>query len=167
MAESHTLTERQDAQVGTGASTGVALGVAGLDILSGLFGFMAGQEIAGITASRARMLRDESEADIQRFTEQADRFKAGQKLRFLKAGVALTGSPLDILDETSRIAAENISAIRARGRGLAEERRIRGAEAVSRGRAALLGGFTRAAAIGVEAFRQRERVERTQVPRNR
>lgn len=88
---------------------------AGLDILSGLFGYFAAEEAAQAAESRGRMIRMEAEADATRFGEQARQFKATQKLAFLKSGVTLDGSPLDILDETARVAEENMSAIRARG----------------------------------------------------
>lgn len=88
---------------------------AGLDLLGGLFGYFASEEAAGTAESRGRLIRAEAEADAQRYQEQARGFKATQKLAFLKAGVDLSGSPLDILDETARVASENISAIQARG----------------------------------------------------
>src|SRR3990167_621143 len=100
---------------GGGAAAGFLMASAGLDIIGGLFGYFASQEAAAIAESRGRMFRMEAEIDATRYAEQAQGFKAAQKLGYLKAGVALTGSPLDILDETARVAAENISAIRARG----------------------------------------------------
>src|SRR3972149_4864410 len=96
---------------GAAAFAGVS---AGLEILSGGCGYLASEQAALIAESRGRLLRLEAEADVQRYSEQAQDFKARQKLKFLKSGVALSGSPLDILDETARVSQENISAIRAR-----------------------------------------------------
>jgi hypothetical protein len=86
-----------------------------LNIMGGLFGYLASQDQAAIGESRARMFRMEAEADAMRYAEQARGFKAQQKVNYLKSGVTLSGSPLDILDETARVASENLSAIRARG----------------------------------------------------
>lgn len=122
------------------SALGVAGGVAGLELLAGLFGYLAGEEIAGAAESRARMIRMEADADATRYAEQARGFQATQKLAFLKAGVTLEGSPLDILDETVRVSAENISAIRAGGEARALGAKWEGAQARIGGRNALIGG---------------------------
>ena len=115
---------------------------AGLDLLSGLFGFFTSRESAKIAESRGRMLRLEADADAQRYAESARTFKETQALAFLKSGVELTGSPLDILDETARVAAENISAIRAQGRARQSEQEELARETRERGRGALISGIT-------------------------
>lgn len=125
-----------------GAALAAAGVSAGLDIMSGIFGYLAGKEASAIAESRARMIRMEAEADAQRYAEQAKGFKASQKLAFLKSGVSLEGSPLDILDETARVAAENISAIRAGGEAKALDAQWEGAQARIAGRNALIGGIT-------------------------
>jgi len=148
-----------------------ALGLAalggGLDLLSGLFGFMTGQEIAGIHESRARMISDEAESDAQRHAEAGESFKARQKLSFLKAGVALTGSPLDILDETARVTAENISAIRARGAAQALDARGQALAARGRGRTAFIQGISRGIRGVSRGFLMREEIRRSSQPRKR
>ena len=116
---------------------------AGLDFLSGLFGFFASQEGAAIAASRGRMIRLEAEDEAQRYSEQVTQFKSEQKLAFLKSGFGLSGSPLDILDETTRIAEENISAIRARGRAGQLTQEARAFRSRAAGRGAILAGVTR------------------------
>jgi len=129
-------------------ATGFGVAGAGLDLLGGLFGLLAGEEFAGAAESRGRMLQLEAETDAQRFSEQARSFKARQKLGFLKSGVQLTGSPLAILDETMRVTQENISAIRAGGRARALGAEFEAVGARQRGRAALIGGV-RGAATGL------------------
>lgn len=122
-------------------AAGAALGAsAGLELLSGLFSFLGGQDAQATADSRARMIRMEAEVDAQRYSEQADGFKARQKLAFLKSGVQLSGSPLDVLDETARNARENISAIRARGAAEGLDAEMEGLGSAQRGRAALIGG---------------------------
>ena len=91
------------------------------------------------------MLRMEAEADAQRYAEQADRFRATQKLSYLKSGVTLDGSPLDILDETARVSAENLSAMRARAQAEQNQMNAQAEGFRSQGRAALLGGAANAA----------------------
>lgn len=139
----------------------------GLSILQGVFSYLEGTEMAGIAESRARVLRLEAETDAQRYAEQADQFKATQKLAYLKSGVELSGSPLDILDETARVSRENISAIRAGGEARAFEARLQGAEATSRGRAALIGGVFDAAKTGLLTYAQsRQNAQTATTPRN-
>ena len=114
---------------------------AGLDALSGLFGYLASEDQAAVSESRGRMLRLEAETEAQRYGEQAETFRATQALSYLKSGVQLTGSPLDVLDETARRAAEDISAIRAQGLASQVEQENLGREARARGRMALVGGL--------------------------
>lgn len=126
---------------------------AGLDVLSGLFGYLASEDAALTAESRGRMLRMEAEAEAERYGEQARGFKATQKLAFLKSGVALSGSPLDILDETTRVADENISAIRAGGAARELEQKNLASQARIGGRAALLAGITGGAAkLGMATY---------------
>lgn len=125
-----------------GAALAYAGASAGLDVLSGLFDYLASQEVAAAAESRGRMLRMEADAEAERYGEQARDFKAQQALRFLKSGVTLSGSPLDVLDETARVASENISAIRARGSADQLEMDNQAAIARGSGRSALLKGIT-------------------------
>ena len=131
---------------GSGSSNSGAMGFAaasaGLDLLAGIFGYMAAGEIAGLNESRGRMIRMEAEAEAQQYAEQARSFKASQKLAYLKSGVRLEGSPLDVLDETARVAMENISAIRARGRAGETEAYGQASQARTAGNQALMSGIT-------------------------
>ena len=115
---------------------------AGLDILSGLFGYFVAQEAAGIAESRGRLLRLEAEADAQRYAEAARGFSAKQRLAYLKSGVYLSGSPLDVLDRDMLTAEENISAIRARGAAGQLDAEGQAAQERLSGRQALISGIT-------------------------
>lgn len=131
-------------------SSGALAGtVAGLDILAGLFGYFAGEQAAQAAESRSNLLRLEAEADAVRYAEEARRFRGTQSLAYLKSGVTLEGSPLDVLDEDARIASENLSAIRARGAARAQDELYRASELRGRGRSALLSGVSSAARIGM------------------
>lgn len=117
------------------AATTALMGVSsGLDLFSGLMGMSAADAQNSSLRSQARLLQVESEADIARYAAESRAFKAEQAQRYLKSGVTLEGSPLDILDETSRVAAENISAMRAKSAAEASGLRAkgRGLQAASR-----------------------------------
>jgi len=134
------------------AATALTATASGLDIISALFGMGAADAQASLARSNARTLIAESEADIRRYQEETQAFKAEQGVRYLKSGVMLEGSPLAILDETTRVAAENISAKRARAEAEARNLRMQGKLAQSASRAALTGAITstmtRAALLG-------------------
>lgn len=158
---------------GGGAAAGSALlpyaiGLsAGFDILAGVFGSDAGEEAYGAAESRARLIRVEAEADAQRYAEQASDFKARQKLAYLKSGVQLSGSPLDVLDETARVSRENLSAIRARGEAQAQDTLSAGVDARMKGRAALIGGVMSAAKTGLTgAYTMYRNKKIAETPRN-
>lgn len=113
---------------------------AGLDLLSGLFGYFASEEAAATAESRGRMLRLEADAEATRYGEQARNAVAQTKLAFLKSGVTLSGSPLDVLDADMLTAQENINAIRAKGAADQLDAQNMGAQALMGGRNALLKG---------------------------
>lgn len=131
-------TPTKPSTTGTAAFAGAS---AGLDILAGIFGYLSGDVMADAAESRANLLRMEADAEAARYAEEARGFKAMQKMAFVKNGVQISGSPLDILDETMRSAQENISAIRSRGAASALDMENQGSQIRSKGRAALLGGF--------------------------
>lgn len=116
---------------------------AGLEILGGLFGYLQSEQAAEQAQSRGRMLRDEADADAQRYAEQARVFKETQALSYLKSGVTLEGSPLDVLDETVRVTSENLSAIRARGAAQQFDMESQAENFRFRGRAGLIGGIAK------------------------
>lgn len=118
----------------------------GMSLLGGLMGFLGAEDTAAMAESRGRMIRAEADADAQRYAERAQAFKATQKVAFLKNGVTLSGSPLDVLARTARVAQENISAIRARGAAGQFDQEMQATQAGINGRNALIGGM--ASAIG-------------------
>lgn len=120
-------------------------------ILTGVFGYMAGKNAQETYASRARMIRAEAENEAQRYEEQVGRTKATQKLAYLKSGVQLSGSPLDILDETIRVGHENASAIRTSGASRALDAQFGGDQAMVAGRNALVSGVTEGAKTTAKA----------------
>lgn len=125
---------------------------AGLDLLSGVFGFLTAQSNASIARSRADMVRLESEANAQRYAEQAAQFEAHEKVMYLSSGVKLAGSPVDALATTARIAHENIQSILMGGEARAMDSDIAGTNSEIQGRDALVGGFGRAIGLGAKSY---------------
>lgn len=110
--------------------------------MSGLFGYLAAQDAAEISDSRARMIRNEAEAEATRYSEQAQNTLARTKLQFLKSGVMLSGSPLDVLDHDILTAQENIASIRAGGDARALDQENQATQQRIGGRLALIQGIT-------------------------
>lgn len=130
------------------AATSILLGTtAGLEVVSGLLNMGAAEDTAASLRAEASLVRSETNAEADRYALSASRFKASQKLAYLKSGVQLDGSPLDLLDETARVARENISAIQARGRAEAASLTGRARQTQAAGRAAFIGGLTSAAGL--------------------
>ncbi len=126
---------------------------AGLDMISGVFGYLSSLNAQSIANSQADMIRTEAEANAQRYAEQAAQFEAHQKVMYLASGVTLAGSPVDALATSARLASENIDAIRMGGERAALNEETTGTNDLMKGRAALAGGFVNAAkATGMGIF---------------
>lgn len=129
---------------GSGLSAGAGFGIAAgfMDILGGLFGYFSSLQAGRAAQSKARLIRAEAEYDAIRYGEKARNFKASQTQAYLKSGVKIEGSPLDILDETSRVAQENMNAIRARGAAQGGEYESQASALRNQGRGALISGIS-------------------------
>lgn len=139
--------------VAAGTAASEAYGVsAGLDLLSGVFGYLSAQNEASIAQSRADLVRIEAEANAQRYAEQAEQFRAHEKVMYLASGVKLSGSPVDALATTARIANENMQAILMAGESAAMNDTVSAENAESRGRASLVSGFDKAVGMGINSY---------------
>lgn len=139
--------------IAAGNAAAGAYGVsAGMDLLSGVFGFLSAQNAASIAQSRADLVRIEAEANAQRYAEQAEQFQAHEKVMYLASGVKLAGSPVDALATTARIAHENMEAIRMGGEAQAMNESVAASNAEAQGRASLVGGFDRAVGMGISSY---------------
>lgn len=127
-----------------GTAANVDYGVsAGLDALSGVFGYLTSLENAQIARSNADMLRMEAEANAQRYEEQAQQQEAHEKVMYLASGVTLAGSPVDALATSARIAHENVQAILMGGESQAANAEVHGVNSSMEGEASLVSGFQR------------------------
>lgn len=125
---------------------------AGLDLMSGVFGFLAAQQNAAAARSRADLVRIEAEANAQRYAEQAAQFEAHEKVMYIASGVKLAGSPVAALATTARVANENIAAIKMQGEADAVAVETGAVNAENRGRSALVSGFGQAGALGLKGY---------------
>ena len=118
---------------------------AGLNLLSGVAGYLAAQSASSMYASQADMLRTEAEAQAQRYSEQAAQQEAQQKVMYLASGVKLAGSPVDALATSARVANANMQAIEMQGDTEAMNEETKGVNAGMAGGNALVTGFSNAA----------------------
>ena len=124
---------------------------AGLDLVSGVFGYLSAQNAQSVANSRADMIRAQANADAQRYADKAAHDIAQQKVMFLASGVTLSGSPLDVLDENIRLASEDVQSIEMSGAADALNEQQTGQNAMTSGRNALVGGVAAAATAGVKS----------------
>jgi hypothetical protein len=153
---------------GSGPSGAQILGgvSAGLDLLSGVFGYLAAQNATRIMSSRADMIRQEAQVNAQRYALQADRFRASQSTQYAASGVKLTGSPLDVLDETARVARENIAAIQRGGEARALDEETKGLNYGIAGRNSLIGGLMQGASTLIKTGAAQGRIDYATKVRN-
>lgn len=118
---------------------------AGSDITGGLLQLSTGKYAQDEYESQARLSIQESEAEIRNYKTEVETFKASQKSAYLKSGVKIEGTVLDVLDETVRVSQEKISAARASAASQARELRSKGLVARTSGRLAFMAGLTSAA----------------------
>ncbi len=137
----------------SGFATGFYAASAGLDLVAGVMGYLSAQNAASIANSRADMIRTEAEFNATRYAEQSAHFLASQKMAYVKSGVRVTGSVIDVLDETARVASANLSAIRAGAAASAMDEESQGSAAEVTGRNILVGGIGGAAKdAGMSAY---------------
>ena len=118
---------------------------AGLNLLSGVAGYMAAQSASSMYKSQADMLRVEAETDAQRYSEQAQQYIGKQEVGYLSSGVTLKGSPVDALATSARVAGANVQAILMQGDTAAMDKQTEASNAQAAGFSALMTGFAAAA----------------------
>lgn len=124
-----------------GSGSGLFAVSAGLDVVSGVFGYLNSRIADQIAQTRADMIRQAAQANAQRYMEKARADTAQQKEMFLASGVTLSGSPIDVLDNSIRLAKENMDSIIMGGNIDAADQSQQGANALNSGRNALIGGL--------------------------
>lgn len=108
---------------------------------SGIISHSNAKAEAATQRSQAELANLEAGVEADRVAKANVKFKARQKMMFIKSGINLSGSPLLILEETQRESEKEVSAIRAKGvaqkaLGFAQAQKVE-----STGRAKLVSGF--------------------------
>lgn len=129
-----------------------SIATAGLDVVSGVFGYLAAQSAASVASSRADLIRTEAQANADRYSAQAAQFEAQEKVMYLASGVKLAGSPVDALATTANIAQQNINAILMGGETEAMDQEIIGVNDQMKGRDALLSGVDSGLGAGLRGY---------------
>ena len=124
---------------------------AGLDVLSGVFGYLSSLNAQSEADSQASLMRTEAEANAQRYSEQAAQFEAQESVMYSASGVKLAGSPLAALATSALTANQNVAAIIMAGDQDAQKESMSGTNASLQGRAALVGGLDKATGMAANA----------------
>lgn len=114
---------------------------AGLDLVSGVFGYLTSLNSASMARSRADLIEAEANANAQRYEEEAQHREAQTAMMYVASGVRLSGSPIDALATEARIASENVASIEMQGKIQALDQSVTGTEAELKGRDMLVGGL--------------------------
>ncbi len=112
----------------------------------------AAKKEAGLQETQGRIIQAEAEETAENVGEENRKFRARQKLLFLKAGVTLEGSPLLILEETKEEGEEEVEAIQRRGAAQLTLSQQQAEITRSQGRAAFIGGIAGATATGASTI---------------
>lgn len=125
---------------------------AGFQVLQGVETFQAAKTEEKALRRQGGLAVQESEREAERQQEANERFEQRQRLSFLKAGVRLEGTPLQVLAETQEKGTEEVEAVRERG--IAEGGLLRSRAQVTRrgGRSALLGSLATASFSAKQGF---------------
>ena len=119
-------------------------GAAG-DIMAGHAANKEYQAAAELEAFNAEIARQESAEQARVRTEETTRLKETQKLAMLKSGMGLAGTPLLILEDTKRQLALELNQLQYRSDIESYASGIRQQSLLRSGRAAMIGGYTKAA----------------------
>ena len=116
---------------------------------------------AAISSARQQSKALKKQGDIQEAEaartaqlqkDENRRFRARQKLSFLKNGVDVSGSVLDVLADTTKEGEDQASATLLRGAALRSKSRSDAANARAQGRASLIGGISTASSRAAPLF---------------
>lgn len=118
---------------------------AGGSIYSGMQQNAAAKRTAGLQEEQARLALQESKsnAEVEAYNQNVMLNK--QKLAFIKSGVSLEGSPLDVLENTRQWGQKSVDAILKGGVAQYNYGMASASNTKASGRAALIGGYTQAA----------------------
>ena len=119
----------------------LATAAAGASLLQGFTANQAAKQEASLMDQQAQLAQQEASAEADRRATEARKFLAQQKLAYIKNGVRLTGSPLDVLDETISESQKDVNSVVSSGNARANLYSAKAAQTRNAGRSALIGGF--------------------------
>ncbi|MDE2019186.1 MAG: hypothetical protein KGJ13_02435 [Patescibacteria group bacterium] len=114
---------------------------AALDIAGGLADYFASAYSTSIANSQAAMIMTTAQANERRYALMARALEGTQAQDYAASGVKVSGSPIDVLDQTAQIASQNEAQILMAGKEEALGKSNEGAQAAMQGRMALLSGI--------------------------
>ncbi len=117
----------------------------GSTLMQGFAANKAAGDEADRLGDQADLARSENEAEAERQYQEDEKFRARQKLAYLKGGVTLEGTPLDILRYEKSEAEKYREATIQRGIAQQSIGRQKAAAVKTAGRAKLFGSFAKAA----------------------
>lgn len=137
----------ETAVIGTLLATSI-----GSSLYSGYQQKQAAKSEAGLMEDQGRLELEESKDEAARRAKEIRKFSARQKLAFIKNGVRLEGSPLDVIDETLTEGQKEVDSVLRRGNALYDLRTRQADNLKKSGRAALIGGIGSASGSVLSAF---------------
>ena len=125
-----------------------------LQVIQGAEAQKAAKTESRALRGQAALALSESDREAVQLQERNEEFEQRQRLSFLKSGVRLEGTPLEVLAETKRAGEEEVESIRESGVAQAGLFRSRGQILERRGRAAFIGSLGQASTSGAQGFKQ-------------
>lgn len=129
--------------------------------ITGALQVIQGVEALKATKTESRALRgqaaltlSESEREATRVQASNEQFEQRQRLSFLKSGVRLEGTPLEVLAETERVGVAEVESVRQAGRAQAGAIVSKAKVTERGGRASFLGSLAGASVSGQKGFKE-------------
>lgn len=122
-----------------------AIIAAGASVAGGVMAKQSADKQASLQRQQAEIQKAEAMRAAKQKEEEVRKFKARQKMAFIKSGVTLMGTPTLVLDETQNKGDEEVRAIINRGYAQYQLGMSTADITKNEGRAALIGGIGSAA----------------------
>lgn len=127
------------------AAIGGSVISAGSSIYAGVQSNNQAKQAAAIEQMNASLAAQETQNAINARTEEMNRIKEANKMAMLKSGMNLSGSNLLAIEDTKRQLALDINDLQIRGYVSQQNYSMKENQLLSSGRAAMIGGYTKAA----------------------
>lgn len=122
------------------------------DLVGGFSQMSAGRDQQALYEEQAQLIEEEGARDNAQLAREAEHFQARQAHQYLNSGVILQGSPLLILDETRKLATEELNARDKQTKARAKMARMQGAASRKSGRNSMFGNLLGALGTGATTY---------------